>query len=211
MNHPAETWHDAVADAEAVARVLATLDPAEWTVYRDVRWPTREFASLDHVVVGRKGVFVIDSLGWSGRVHVAQDQVRLNGCVRDSELGGAVEAAAAVVELLGSTDEREVQPVLCFVRDEWLTGTARGVLVCSTSNLGSMLLGRSLRLRPERVRAITRTLDRQDSGHPRPTARPTVVPSPPAAAPGRRTVPASVVVAGTLMIALMFCVMFFGF
>ena len=51
MNHPAETWHDAVADSEAVARVLARLDPAEWTVYRDVRWPTREFASLDHVVV----------------------------------------------------------------------------------------------------------------------------------------------------------------
>ena len=145
MNHPAETWHDAVADAEAVARVLATLDPAEWTVFRDVRWPTREFASLDHVVVGRKGVFVIDSLGWSGRVNVAQDQIRLNGCVRDSELGGAVEAAAAVADLLGSTDEREVQPVLCFVRDEWLTGRARGVLVCSTSNLDSMLLGRSTR------------------------------------------------------------------
>ena len=212
MNHPAETWHDAVADAEAVARVLATLDPAEWTVYRDVRWPTREFASLDHVVVGRKGVFVIDSLGWSGRVNVAQDQVRLNGCVRDSELGGAVEAGAAVAELLGSTDEREVQPVLCFVRDEWLTGTARGVLVCSTSNLGSMLLGRSLRLRPERVRAITRELDRHDSVNtsPRWPGRPWSR-APPAAATDRRTVPVSVVVAGMLMIALLFCVMFFGF
>ena len=209
MNHPAETWHDAVADAEAVARVLATLDPAEWTVYRDVRWPTREFASLDHVVVGRKGVFVIDSLGWSGRVNVAQDQIRLNGCVRDSELGGAVEAAAAVADLLGSTDEREVQPVLCFVRDEWLTGRARGVLVCSTSNLGSMLLGRSPRLRPERVRAITRELARHDSDNVRPMPRPTVVPSAPATE--RRTVPVSVVAAGMLVIAVLICVMFFGF
>ena len=210
MNHPAGTWHDAVADAEAVARVLATLDPAEWTVFRDVRWPTREFASLDHVVVGRKGVFVIDALGWSGRVNVAQDRLRLNGGARDSELGGAVEAGAAVAELLGSTDEREVQPVLCFVRDEWLTGTARGVLVCSTSNLESMLLGRSLRLRPDRVRAITRELERHDSMNSRPVARPTVVPAPPVVVADRRTVPVSVVVAGMLMIALLFCVMFFG-
>ena len=211
MNHPAETWHDAVADAEAVARVLATLDPAEWTVYRDVRWPTREFASIDHVVAGRKGVFVIDSLGWSGRVHVAKDQVRLNGSVRESELGGVVEAAAAVAELLGSKDEREVQPVLCFVRDEWLTGRARGALICSTSNLDSMLLGRSLRLRPERVRAITRELDRHDGISPRGQARPTVVASRLAAADGRRTVPASVVAVGLAMITLLFCVMFLVF
>ena len=163
MTHPAETWHDAVADADAVARVLATLDPAEWTIYRDVRWPTREFASLDHVVVGPKGVFVIDSLGWSGRVNVAKDQVRLNGYVRDSELVGAVEAAADIAELLASVDPCEVQPVLCFVREEWLTGTARGVLVCSTANLDSMMRGRSSRLRPERLRAITRQLDRYDA------------------------------------------------
>ena len=211
MTHPAETWHDAVADAEAVALVLATLDPAEWTVYRDVRWPTREFASIDHVVVGRKGVFVIDSLGWSGRVHVDRDQVRLNGCVRVSELGGAVEAAAAVADLIGSTDEREVQPVLCFVRDEWLTGRARGALVCSTSNLDSMLLGRSLRLGPERVRAITRELDLHDVTSPRIPARPTIVASRPAASAERRTVPLSVVAAGLAMITLLFCVMFFGF
>ena len=210
MNHPAETWHDAVADADAVAEVLATLDPAEWTVHRDVRWPTREFASIDHVVVGRKGVFVIDSLGWSGRVHVAQDQVRLNGCVRESELGGVVEAAAAVADLLGSNDEREVQPVLCFVRDEWLTGRARGALVCSTSNLDSMLLGRSLRLGAERVRAITRELDRHDGTSPRIQARPTIVSSRPAAPAERRTVPVSVVLVGLAMITLLFCVMFLG-
>jgi len=100
--------------------------------------------------------------------------------------------------------------VLCFVREEWLTGTARGVLVCSTSNLESMLLGRSLRLRPDRVRAITRELERHDSMNSLPVARPTVVPAPPVVVADRRTVPVSVVVAGMLMIALLFCVMFFG-
>ena len=205
MNHPAETWRDTVADAEAVARVLTTLDPGEWTVYRDVRWPTREFASIDHVVVGRRGVFVIDSVGWSGRVGVAQDQVRLNGSVRDSELGGVVEAAAAVGELIGSTAAGEVQPVLCFVRDEWLNGAARGVLVCSTSNLDTMLNARPLLLRPEREQMITRALARQDSLGGRPASRR------PAAANQRRTLPAPVLLAGILLVATLLCVMFFEF
>ncbi len=176
MTHPAETWPDAEADAEAVARVLATLDAAEWTVYRDVRWPTREFASLDHVVVGPKGVFVIDSLSWSGRLSVANDQVRLNGIIRDSELVGAVEAAAALTELIG-LGAHDVQPVLCFVREEWLTGTARDVLVCSTANLDTMLLGRSARLCPEQIRTANHGLGRWQQASDRP-ARPTLAATP---------------------------------
>ncbi|MET1060927.1 MAG: nuclease-related domain-containing protein [Nocardioides sp.] len=212
MTHPAETWHDATADAEAVARVLSTLDPAEWTVYRDLRWPTREFATLDHVVVGPKGVFVIDSLGWSGRVTVAKDEVRLNGLVRDSELVGAVEAAVAIAEMLHSVDAKEVQPVLCFVRDEWLTGTARGVLACSTANLESMLLGRSARLRRERVRAITGRLDRYDALNSRPVApRPAADPDESATTTARRTGPLAVVISLVAMIAVLICVMILGF
>jgi hypothetical protein len=61
------------------------------------------------------------------------------------------------------------------------------------------------------LRAITRELDRHDSGNPRPKARPTAVSNLPAAAADRRTVPVSVVVTGMLMVALVFCVMFFGF
>jgi hypothetical protein len=211
MTHPAETWHDAVADADAVARVLATLDPAEWTIYRDVRWPTREFASLDHVVVGPKGVFVIDSLGWSGRVNVAKDQVRLNGYVRDSELVGAVEAAADIAELLASVDPCEVQPVLCFVREEWLTGTARGVLVCSTANLDSMMRGRSSRLRPERLRAITRQLDRYDAVNGGTVVRTTAIRAVALAETDRRTAPAALVISVAVMLVVLICVMFFGF
>ena len=199
MTHPAETWHDAEADAEAVARVLATLDSAEWTVHRDVRWPTREFASIDHGVVGPKGVFVIDSLGWSGRVNVANDQIRLNGCIRDSELVGAGEAAAAVTELIG-LGVRDVQPVLCFVREEWLTGTARDVLVCSTSNLDTMLLGRSARLRPAQIRAANHGLDlwqRASERSVRPTLAASVTPM------SGRTVPLSLVIVGAALLAVL--------
>ena len=199
MTHPAETWPDAEADAEAVARVLATLDPAEWTVYRDVRWPTREFASLDHVVVGRKGVFVIDSLNWSGRLSVANDQVRLNGTVRDSELVGAVEAAAALTELVG-LGARDVQPVLCFVREEWLTGSARDVLVCSTANLDTMLLGRSARLCPEQIRTANHGVGQWQQASDGP-ASPTLSVTP--ATESGPSVPLSVVLVGVALLALL--------
>ena len=199
MTHPAEAWHDAEEDAEAVARVLTTLDPAEWTVYRDVRWPTREFASLDHVVVGPKGVFVIDSLKWSGRLTVANEQVRLNGSVRDSELVGAGEAAAAVTALVGF-GARDVQPVLCFVREEWLTGTARDVLVCSTANLDTMLLGRSARLRPEQIRVANRGLAEWQRASDR-SSRPTVVA--PVTPLSGRTVPLSLVILGVALLAVL--------
>ena len=36
-----------------------------------------------------------------------------------------------------------VKPVLCFVRDEPVTGWARDVMVCSTSNLVDMLQSRA--------------------------------------------------------------------
>lgn len=213
MTQPAETWQPTEADAEAVARVLATLDPAEWTVYRDVRWPTREFASLDHVVVGPKGVFVIDSLGWSGRVNVAQDQLRVNGAVRDSELVGAAEAASALTRLIGSLDARHVQPVLCLVRDEWLTGTARGVLVCSTANLAAMLLGRSSHLRADQLRSANRQLERWWHESERPASRAVVAPvfAPVSTPATRRASPVLWLVLGAALVAVLaICVMTLG-
>lgn len=159
MTQSAEMWEHAEAGDETTARVLAGLPRDEWTVYQDVRWPSRQYADIDHVVLGPAGIFVIDSKSWPGRITFSREGLRQNGHARDSTLTAASEAAEAIATMVTTVDQRHVYPVLCFVRDEWLTGQARDVLVCSTSNLEAMLLARKPVLRPEQLRAAARQLE----------------------------------------------------
>ena len=52
-----------------------------------------------------------------------------------------------------------LHPVLCFVRDEPVTGWARDVMVCSTATLEQMLLSRPASFVPMRVRGIVTEVD----------------------------------------------------
>ncbi len=54
----------------------------------DVHWPGRQFANIDHIVVGPSGVFVIDSKNWEGQVDVRQGVFRHNGRRREREIAG---------------------------------------------------------------------------------------------------------------------------
>ncbi len=114
---------------------------AEWTVLHDHRWPGRRFANIDHVVVGPGGIFVIDSKNWSGDVRVGGQVLRQNGRSREKAVASAADAALAVSEIAGP-HAHTVRPVICFARDEDISGWARDVMVCSTSNLVPMLRSR---------------------------------------------------------------------
>jgi Ca2+/Na+ antiporter len=134
----ADAWERGAAGEEATARALALL-PAEWTVLHDVHWPGRSKANIDHVVIGPGGVFVIDSKLWNGTVSVAGDVLRQNGRSREKNVAAVAEAALAVTGVIGQVP---AVPVLCFVRDEPITGWARDVMVCSTANVSEMLTSR---------------------------------------------------------------------
>ena len=134
----ADAWDRGAAGEEATARALASLPP-EWTVLHDVRWPGRRKANIDHVVIGPGGVFVIDSKYWSGTVSVAGDVLRQNGRSREKVVAAVADAALAVTGVIG---QLPAVPVLCFVRDEPITGWARDVMVCSTANVNEMLTSR---------------------------------------------------------------------
>ncbi len=108
-------------------------------MFHDVRWPGRKYANVDHVAVGPAGVFVIDSKNWSGTIAVRDNVLRQNGRAREEAVAGAAEAGLAVASLTPIVVPQHVQPVLCFVRDEALTGWARDVMVCSTANLVELL------------------------------------------------------------------------
>jgi hypothetical protein len=142
LTRSAALWERGAEGEEATAGALARLPSETWTVFHDEKWPGRPYANVDHIVVGPPGVFVIDSKNWSGRVEVKDGVLRQNGRSRDTSVAAAVEAGQAVAGLVPLLKPQLVHPTLCFVRDDELSGSARGVTVCSTSNLVPMLMSR---------------------------------------------------------------------
>lgn len=142
LNRMADAYERGAQGEEATAQVLKAL-PRDWVVMHDVRWPGRRFANIDHVVIGPAGVFVIDSKLWTGTITVINDVLRQNGYKRETAVAGVADSAIAVSELVPGLDPYLVKPVLCFVRDQELTGTVRDVLVCSTATLVATLTSRA--------------------------------------------------------------------
>ena len=156
LERSAAAWEAGAVGEQATGQVLARLDPALWTTWHDVRWPGRQRANIDHVVVGPPGVFVIDSKNWSGTVELKGVVLRQNGCSREKEVVGVAEAGIAVLELVPVTP---VHPVLCLMREESFSGWVRDVMLCSTGNLDVMIQTRPHVLSPEQVRATASRLE----------------------------------------------------
>lgn len=155
----AEKWERGAEGEEATARALGVLPAAEWTVFHDRRWPGRKLANVDHVVVGPPGVFVIDSKNWTGKVEVRDQVLRQNGYKREREVASAAESAIAISLVTPDLSAGLAVPVLCFVREEPLSGWARDVMVCSTANVVAMLKSRPPRLDEAQRRQICVGLD----------------------------------------------------
>ena len=171
LNKRAEQFEQGAAGEAATAEVLATLPPG-WISLHDVRWPGRRLATVDHVLIGPGGVFVIDSKNWTGRITLDGGHLRQNGYSREKAVAGAADAALAVSEVI-SPYAAWVHPVLCFVGQDHLSGWCREVMVCSTANLVGMLISRPVVFTPEHVRYLHGQLDiglRRTAARP---ARPT--------------------------------------
>lgn len=114
-------WHEQRAASFArgrqgelvVAQALDGLAADGYLRIDDCRWPGRQQANIDHVLIGPAGLFVIDAKNWSGRVDVRDGVLRQNGYRRLPAMEGAVAAAAAVAGVLPQRVSR-IQPVLCL-------------------------------------------------------------------------------------------------
>ena len=135
-------FEGAAMGEESTADALAALPELDWRVFHDVHWPGRRYANIDHVAVGPGGVFVIDSKAWAGDIDGGRGALRHNGHRRERHVLAAVDAAAAVGELLPGLDPATVKPVLCFDRDKPVFGWSREVMVCSTVNVATLLTSR---------------------------------------------------------------------
>jgi hypothetical protein len=117
--------------AEQTARALVAL-PADWTVLHHVRWPGRSGATVDHVVVGPGGVFVIES---------------------SPALKSAASACAVAADVLAigaSLDRGMVHPVLCFAGEQ-AEVDVRDVVVCSPEEIVPLLLSLDRVLDPDEL------------------------------------------------------------
>lgn len=177
LQRSAALWEQGAEGEVAVARALAEL-PDGWVVLHDLAWPGRQRANLDHVVVGPGGVFVVDAKNWSGRVEVREQVLRQNGRQREDAVVSAAEAAIALQSIV--PPPAYCMSVLCFVRDEPMTGWARDVMVCSTNNLTTMLLSRPPVLGAEDVRRCVDAIRLMTMRPSRGTAPPASQARPPA-------------------------------
>lgn len=119
----------------ATTRAVDALPAGAWRALHDVRFPARRLATVDHLVVGRAGVFVVDSRDWTGAIDVDSNVLTQDGSSRDATVDRVADSGKALTQLVPELDPQYVVPVLCFDRDEPITGWAGEVLVCTAGNL----------------------------------------------------------------------------
>lgn len=136
----AEMWEKGADGESHTAAALEKLD-AEWTHIHDLRWPGRKLANIDHIAIGPGGIFVIDSKNWSGNITIKENVLRQNGYRRETAVAACADATLAVGQLLPRYMDR-MKPVICFDREEEISGWAREVMLCSTANIAEMLSSR---------------------------------------------------------------------
>src|SRR5690606_24234874 len=77
VHDDARAWRRGAQGEERVGRVLARLGP-EWTVLHDLPLSSGG-ANLDHLVIGRGGVYALNTKNLTGRVWVGERVVLHNG------------------------------------------------------------------------------------------------------------------------------------
>jgi hypothetical protein len=149
-------WERSTVGERVTTDALASLPARRWTVLRGMRWPASVRGQADHVVVGRSGIYVIDTKNWSGTVRVKGGMLLQAGQVRG--VAGAVDAAGHVAGLLDRRTAEHVHAVVCLARDEPVVGVVDDVFVCSTWNVRELLQSRPRTLSRRRVKAAAREL-----------------------------------------------------
>ena len=139
----------------------AVLDslPSDWTVLHGRHWLGRTYDVVDHVVVGPTGIFVVDSVGWSGEVTVTPDLLDVNGRPRLTAVQAAHETARDVALLLSPDLRDHVFPVICFSREEAISGWVKAVRICSTATLDELIETRDVVFTTDQVRRVSAELD----------------------------------------------------
>ncbi|MBQ9430808.1 MAG: NERD domain-containing protein [Kiritimatiellae bacterium] len=153
--------------ARGEERVSFTLEalPDGYHVFNDLEGFS---AGIDHVVVGERGVFAIETKYWSGKVALDGQRLTLDGKTPQRDALRQAEASAfSVGELLSKKTDQTVEcvPVLCFASDTFTPGvTVCGkVTICNVSELIKVINSRSCHLTPTEIGQIVKIIDHNES------------------------------------------------
>ena len=150
---------------EAVAALLASL-PSDYHVFHDVA--CGEAGGIDHVVVGPKGLFVIETKCWAGKVTVSGGEILVNGTTPSRPPIPQVRTSAhALARFL----EQKVDPVpacvpiVCFASNTLAGGVQawEDTRVCNASALVALILDRTGYVSPDEVERIVKVMERKAS------------------------------------------------
>jgi hypothetical protein len=156
---------------QATAAGLDLLRVLGWLVLHDVAVPGDDTRAIDHVLVGPAGVYVVDTVTWSGAVTVTESVLVVGGTDRADDLAAVIAAADAVRGLLGGVP---VVPMLCFERLEPIAGVVADVALCASENILDVLTSQPALLDTRAIGQASRTLASGIAALPQPPR--TVIP-----------------------------------
>ena len=159
-----ESYFKGARGEERVAGILEHL-PDTYHVFNDLEGFS---AGIDHVVVGERGVFAIETKYWSGKVALDGQRLTLDGKTPQRDALRQAEASAfSVGELLSKKTDRTVEcaPILCFASDTFTPGvTVCGkVTICNVSELIKVINSSSCHLTPTEIGQIVKIIDHNES------------------------------------------------
>ncbi|HNX33525.1 MAG TPA: NERD domain-containing protein [Kiritimatiellia bacterium] len=150
---------------ESVAVLLAAL-PRGYHVFHD--FTCDPLTTIDHVVVGPTGLFVIETKCWSGRVTFANGTILVNGAVPSRPpLVQARSSARALASYLVDRvrDMPACLPVVCFASDTFQPDLLpyEDALICNASALPPLIATRACHLSADDIERIVKVMEQKNS------------------------------------------------
>ena len=148
------------AGESRLADALAPLEDDGWTLFHNRARPGG--GNIDHLLIGPRGVFVLDSKAWTGPIRIEGEVLKANGRSQDRHLRSVTEQVSEVREALRRRGRRfDVNGALVFTGSDPgpdKPRNLRGVVVCGLHSLVPALETRPEVLAPAAVAAISADL-----------------------------------------------------
>ena len=150
---------------ETVAALLAAL-PSGYHVFHDVA--CGESGGIDHVVAGPKGLFVIETKCWSGKVTVEGGEVLFNGTLPSRSPIAQVRASTRALTAFLSAKLDAVPacvPIVCFASNTLALNALKqdDTVVCNATALLSLITAHTGHVSPDDIERIVKVMERKAS------------------------------------------------